>query len=51
LAILLAYNSIILFTDKALDLSALARVNMQLVPVAVLLLVFFIHKFFAKIKV
>jgi len=38
------YNSIILFTDKALDLSALARVNMQLAPIAILFLVAFFDK-------
>ena len=46
----LIYNSIILFTDKAYDLGALARVNMQLAPLAVLLVVFFFYKFFAKIN-
>lgn len=45
-----AANGIILFTDKALDLSALARVNLQLVPIAVLFVAFFFHKFFGRIK-
>jgi len=43
-------NSVILFTDKAFDLSALARVNMQLVPLGVLFLIFFLRHFFAKIN-
>lgn len=30
----LAYNSVILFTDRALDMSALVRVNLHLAPVA-----------------
>lgn len=43
-------NSIILFTDKALDLSAAARVNLQLAPLAVAFLAFSAQKFFGKIK-
>ena len=49
-ALFLFYNSIILFTDKATDLSALARVNMQLTPLAVLLLIFFLGGIFDKIN-
>lgn len=49
--IFLFYNGIILFTDKAYDLSALARVNMQIVPLGILFLTFFFEKFSAKIEV
>lgn len=45
-----SYNGIILFTDRAYDLSVLARINMQLAPIAVLWLIFFFQKFFVKIK-
>jgi len=48
--IFLAYNGVILFTDKAYDLSALARINLQLAPLGVLFLIFFLRQFFAKIK-
>ncbi|MDX9893190.1 MAG: hypothetical protein RB292_02135 [Patescibacteria group bacterium] len=48
--IFFSYNGIIIFTDKAYDLSALARINMQLTPLAVALIMFYFHKFFAKIK-
>lgn len=44
------YNGIIIFTDKALDLSAVARINMQLGPLAVLLLTFYFQKFFGKLN-
>ena len=49
-ALFLFYNVVILFTDKALDLSALARINLQLAPLGVLFLTFFFQDFFAKIK-
>lgn len=49
-ALFVFYNSVILFTDKATDLSALARINMQLTPLAILLLIFLINKFFGKIN-
>lgn len=44
LVLFVSYNGIILFTDKALNLSALARINMQLAPLAVLFLVSFFDK-------
>ncbi|OGY48125.1 MAG: hypothetical protein A3J65_00920 [Candidatus Buchananbacteria bacterium RIFCSPHIGHO2_02_FULL_45_11b] len=44
------YNGIILFTDKAYDTTALARVNMQLAPLGVLFLTFFFERFFGKMK-
>jgi len=49
-SLFLIYNGIILFTDKAFDLSALARINMQLAPLGVLFLIFFLRQFFAKIN-
>lgn len=51
LLLFLLYNGIILFTDKAYDLSALARINMQLAPLGVLFLTFFLERFFGKIEV
>ncbi len=50
LVLFLFYNGVIVFTDKAYDLSALARVNLQLTPLVVLWLIFFYFKFFGRIK-
>ncbi len=46
IALFAMYNGVVLFTDKALDLSALARINLQLAPLAVALLAFFFQRFF-----
>ncbi|NUM25077.1 MAG: glycosyltransferase family 39 protein [Candidatus Buchananbacteria bacterium] len=46
----LIYNGIIIFTDKAYDLSAATRVNLHLVPLIVAALAFYYHKFFGRIK-
>ena len=48
LALFLVYNGIIIFTDKAYDLSAVNRVNMQLVPLIIFALAFFYQRFFGK---
>ncbi|MFA6254877.1 MAG: hypothetical protein WC675_02440 [Patescibacteria group bacterium] len=48
--IFLAYNSVILLTAQAYDLSALAWVNLQLVPLGILFLIFCLRQFFGKIK-
>lgn len=50
MALLIIYNSIILFTDKALDLSAAARVNLQLAPLAVAFLAFSVQRIFGRMK-
>lgn len=43
-ALFLFYNGIILFTDKAYDLSALARVNLQIAPIAAFLSILLINQ-------
>ncbi len=42
------YNGIIIFTDKAYDLSAVTRINMQLVPLVLGFLAFFYEQFFGQ---
>ncbi len=42
----LFYNGIIIFTDKAYDLGALTRVNLQIAPIAMLLLLLLLKQIF-----
>ncbi|MBU1164181.1 glycosyltransferase family 39 protein [Patescibacteria group bacterium] len=42
------YNFVFMFTDKSQSLNAMIRANMQIIPIAVLLLISYINKFFAQ---
>ncbi len=46
LALFLFYNGVIFFTDKALDLSALTRVNLQIAPLGMFILILFLNREF-----